>query len=279
MVETKYYLSSFGSEAFKDVFDVVNNPQTSKVYIKSSEVGIMSDSFGHSPNILKFFTKTNAMKNTIKALYNPISEITSIEDLEERIKKLEANSLVVTELENKKRVLEIDNVSRVRIGELLYIDSDVATESGYPDKTMSILSDGLTYSNDNGLTLTRVYTNTDDDLTEQLIIKPQSALPERKPLFDDATGLINPELYDSSGGSGGGGELPKGLTFKDNILYIGDDTKDGGLVVNNLFALTGKAKGTDYGTSGDAVLLKKNATYYKTTKDKAKTVTRKTSKQ
>lgn len=115
------------------------------------------------------------------------------------------------------------------------------------------LPEGLTFSKGSGLTIDSTG-NGSITINAGNVTAPTSLIA--------STGKINTDLYESSG------TLPTGLSFdtESNTLTIGSDElgKAGSLIVSQLFAVTNKATTEDYGTNGDAVLLKEGAQFYQT---------------
>lgn len=118
------------------------------------------------------------------------------------------------------------------------------------EEVSKTLPKGLLYSKETGL----IIQSEVDGVEKALYITPEHLSKNEDSLFNDE-GKINADFMSD-------GILPSGLSFEKGILKIGNGNQYGGLIVNNLMAITSLPIGEEDGTGKNMYLLENGQNYY-----------------
>lgn len=258
----KIHISYFNEGFSQSFLDSDKGKTVQKIYIKGDGIQFGKNCFTRngSPNPFLFYVDTNNVKKNLQEALG-MSDITSIEDLENRIKKIEdkinSGSLFPDGMSFTKEYglrlegynntpLTINPDSLLKSSSLF--DSKInKIDTSLYDSSSSGLPSGLTYTSTSGLVIS-------SDQGPQLTIYP-GHFTKNQSLFNEE-GTINTNLYQSS--------LPEGISYdsKNHILKVGKEDEIGGLVLNHSLAITNLDQSKEEGTENNLVLLQPNAKYY-----------------
>lgn len=258
----KVHISYFDEDFCQSFLESNKGKTIQKIYIKGDGIRFGENCFNRngSPHPFLFYVDTINVKQNLQEALN-MSDITSIEDLENRIKNIEdkinSGSLFPDGMSFTKEYglrlegynntsLTINPDSLLKPSSLFDPGSNKIDTSLY-DTSSSELPSGLTYTRTSGLVIS-------SDQGPQLTIYPGN-FTKNQSLFNEE-GTIDTDLYQSS--------LPEGISYdsKNHILKVGKEDEIGGLVLNHSLAITNLDQSKEEGTENNLVLLQPNARYY-----------------